>query len=626
MIRFLFLCTLFAASTAFSADRPNILWITSEDNGPQLGCYGDSYAVTPHLDALAKKSLRYTRAASNAPVCAPARTTVISGLYPPATGAEHMRSMTKLPEGFKMFPAYLREAGYYTTNNLKEDYNLEKAGDPWDESSGKAHWKNRPKGAPFFAVFNFQISHESQIRNAIAEKDRIHDPAKVRVRAYHPDTPEVRKDWAQYYDRITMMDTLCGKALNELEEAGLAEDTIILYWGDHGSGMPRSKRWPYNSGVHVPLMAHFPEKWKSLAPEGYAEGGTSDRMVAFVDLAPTMLSIAGIQPLDWMQGTAFAGNFAAAAPKYSHSFRGRMDERYDMTRTVMDQRYVYLRQYMPHRIYGQHVGYMFETPTTRVWHDLFHAGQLNEAQSHFWRKKPAEELYDLQADPDEVNNLAASPEHREVLERMRQAHRDWVLRVRDMGFLPEAEIHARAKGGTPYDYGHSAAYDLETIFDAAQLATSMNAEDLPAIVKLLDHAEPAVRYWGATGLLCHEKAGVEAGHAALTKALGDDCGSVAIMAAETLGRFGSEADLPKALDVLIARANQGTGDVFEAIAACNALDYLDEKAKPRVAEIQALPMKPGQKAERADGYVARLLPDLLAELGVTESPKKGRKK
>lgn len=626
MTRFLTLFTLLAASAAFSADRPNILWITSEDNGPQLGCYGDSYAITPHLDALAKKSLRFTRAASNAPVCAPARTTVISGLYPPATGAEHMRSMTKLPEGFKMFPAYLREAGYYTTNNSKEDYNLEKTADPWSESSGKAHWKNRPEGVPFFSVFNFTISHESQIRNAIAEKDRIHDPAKVRVRAYHPDTPEVRKDWAQYYDRITMMDAQCGQALAELDAAGLADDTIVIYWGDHGSGMPRSKRWPYNSGVNVPMIAHFPEKWRSLAPEGYAAGGTSDRMVAFVDLAPTMLSLAGIQPLEWMQGTAFAGKFAAEAPKYSYSFRGRMDERYDMTRTVMDQRYVYLRQYMPHRIYGQHVGYMFETPTTRVWHDLFHAGKLNEAQSHFWQKKPAEELYDLQADPDEVNNLAASPEHREVLERMRQAHRDWVLRVRDVGFLSEAEIHARAKGGAPYDYGHSPAYDLKAILDAAQLATSMKAEDIPAIVKLLDHQDSAVRYWGATGLLCHEKAGVEAGHAALTKALGDDSGSVAIVAAETLGRFGSEADLPKALDVLIARANQGTGDVYEAIAACNALDYLDEKVKPRLTEIRELPMKPAKKAERADGYVARLLPDLMAELGVTESPKKGRKK
>ncbi len=603
-----------SALSLHAADQPNILWITSEDNGPHLGCYGDDYAVSPNLDALAKKGLRYTRASSTAPVCAPARTTVISGIYPPATGAEHMRSMTKLPAEFKMFPVYLREAGYYCTNNSKEDYNLEKTGQVWDESSRKAHWKNRADGQPFFAVFNYTISHESQIRNKIDDKDRIHDPAKVRIPAYHPDTPEVRKDWAQYYDRITMMDKQCGEALEELENAGLAEDTIIVYWGDHGSGMPRNKRWPYNSGLNVPMIVHFPEKWAHLAPADYETGGTSDRMVGFIDLAPTMLSIAGIEPKDWMQGHAFAGKHQTEAPEFSFGFRGRMDERYDLLRTVMDQRYVYLRNYMPHRIYGQYIAYMFQTPTTQVWHDLYHEGKLDEAQSHFWEQKPAEELYDLQTDPDEVHNLAGSAEHQAILEKMRKAHQDWVMRVRDVGFLPEAELHARAGDGAPYDYGHSDAYDLETIFGAAQLATSMNADDLPAIVKLLDHEDSAVRYWGATGLLCHERAGVEAGHEALRDALEDESGSVAIVAAEALGRFGSEEDTTKALDVIMAHANVATGNVYEAILACNALDYLDEKALPRLEEIKALPTKPTGPAPRVDGYVRNILPKIISDL------------
>ncbi len=353
------------SATAFSVDRPNILWISSEDNGPHLGCYGDSYAVTPHLDKFAGRSLRYTRASSNAPVCAPARTTIISGIYPPSTGSENMRSEVNLPAQFKMFPQYLRAKGYYCTNSSKEDYNLKKPGQVWDQSNKKAHWKNRADGQPFFAVFNYTISHESKIRNEIDDKDRLHDPAGVRIPAYHPDTPEVRKDWAQYNDRITMMDKQCGDALQEIEEAGLAEDTIIFYWGDHGSGMPRSKRWPYNSGLHVPLMAHFPEKWKHLAPDEYKPGGTSDRMVGFVDFAPTTLSIAGIKPKNWMQGHAFAGEFEKASPEFSYGFRGRMDERVDLVRTVMGKRYIYLRQYMPHRIYGQHINYMFVTPTTQ---------------------------------------------------------------------------------------------------------------------------------------------------------------------------------------------------------------------------------------------------------------------
>ena len=246
---------------AIAQDLPNILWITSEDNGPQLGCYGDKYAITPNLDKFAAKGMRYTRASSTAPVCAPARTTIISGIYPPSNGGEHMRSMTRLPDGFKMYPNYMREAGYYCTNNSKEDYNIEKTGEVWNESGKKAHWKNRPKDKPFFAIFNSTISHESKIRNDIDDKDRIHDPANARIPAYHPDTPIVRKDWAQYYDRMTMMDTISGNDLKQVHDAGLDDNTIVFYYGDHGSGMPSSKRWPYFSGLNVPLIVYFPEKW-----------------------------------------------------------------------------------------------------------------------------------------------------------------------------------------------------------------------------------------------------------------------------------------------------------------------------------------------------------------------------
>lgn len=606
---------LLVASLAHSADLPNILWVSSEDNGPHLGCYGDPYATTPNLDALAERSLRFLRASSNAPVCAPARTTIISGVYPPATGAEHMRSFLPLPGFMKLFPAYLREKGYYCTNNSKEDYNLAKGDDVWDESGRKGHWKNRAEGQPFFSVFNFTISHESKIRNEIKDENRIHDPSKARIPDYHPDTPEVRKDWAQYYDRLTMMDAEVGAALKELEDAGLADDTIILYWGDHGSGMPRNKRWPYNSGLHVPMMIHVPEKWKHLAPENYEAGGTSDRMVGFIDLAPTMLSLVGIKPKDWMQGHAFAGEFQQPGGEFSYGFRGRMDERYDLVRTVLGKRYVYIRQYMPHRIYGQYIDYMFQTPTTRVWHDKFHAGELNEAQSHFWKKKPAEELYDLENDPDEVHNLVGSAEHAEVLEKMRAAHVTWERSIRDIGFLPEAEIHRRSEGSTPYELGlDEEAYDFDTVFAAAQVASSQKADDLPAIVKMLGSDNEAVRYWGATGLLIHEEAGVEAGGKALRDALEDECGSVAIVAAETLARFGPEKGKAKAVEVTLSYCNQSEGDVFEAILANNALDYVDDLARPWLEQIQALPRKPAKSQPRADGYVGNLLKKILMDL------------
>ena len=232
----------------------------------------------------------------------------------------------------------------------------------------------------------------------------------MRLPAYHPDTPEVRHDWAQYYDKITEMDAIAGRHLQELEEAGLAEDTIVFFYGDNGSGMPRSKRWPYNSGLQVPLHRFTSRRSsKHLAPKDYKPGGPPDRLVGFVDFAPTLLSLAGVKAPDWMQGHAFLGSSTAPAPEYLHGLRGRMDERYDLVRSVRNERYVYIRNYMPHLIYGQYINYMFQTPTTRVWKQLYDEGKLKPPQTFFWEPKPAEELYDLQTDPDEVKNLVGSP-------------------------------------------------------------------------------------------------------------------------------------------------------------------------------------------------------------------------
>jgi uncharacterized sulfatase len=611
---------LFALAAGLAAaERPNILWLTSEDNGPNLGCYGDEFAVTPNLDALAKRGLRYTNATSNAPVCAPARTAIISGLYPPSTGAEHMRSETRLPAAFRMFPQFLREEGYYCTNNSKEDYNLAKPGRVWDESSRRAHWRNRRAGQPFFAVFNHTISHESQIRNTIRKRDRIHDPAKAPVPAYHPDAPEVRRDWAQYYDRLTMMDTEVGAKLGELEEAGLAEETIVFYFGDHGSGMPRHKRWLYMSGLRVPLIVYFPPKWRHLAPKDYQPGGTSDRLVSFVDLAPTILSLAGIEPPKWMQGGPFAGEYTAEEPEFSYGFRGRMDERYDLLRSVRDKRYNYIRNYMPHRVYGQHLAYMFQTPTTRVWQRLFREGRLNPAQAKFWEPKPAEELYDLEADPEEIHNLAGAPEYAGVLERLRRAHAAWSERIKDVGLLSEWEMHERSRDSTPYELGHDASrYNFPAIFSAAGMASSRNDDDLPRLVKLLDDADSGVRYWAAMGILARNEAGMNACHDRLTAALADESPMVRITAAEALGRFGDAADADAALEVLLEYIKPG-GDYYLAVAAWNALDYLDERALPALEAIRAVSTDWADVPPRMGDYALRLKEKTLADLELPHS-------
>ena len=594
---------------------PNILWITSEDNGPHLGCYGDAYATTPNLDRLSKKGLRYTKAISTAPVCAPARTTIISGIYPPATGSEHMRSMTHLPKKFKMYPAYLRELGYYCTNNSKEDYNLREDGKVWDESSRNAHWKNRPEGKPFFSIFNLTISHESQIRNRISPSNKIHDPNKARIPAYHPDTPEVRKDWAQYYDRITMMDKLVGNTLKEIKDAGLAEDTIIFYYGDHGSGMPRNKRWPYFSGLNVPFIVHVPEKYKHLAPTDYKAGGTSDRLIGFIDLAPTVLSIANIKPPSHLQGHAFMGKHIDKSPEYSYGFRGRMDERYDMVRSVFDGRYIYIRNYMPHKIYGQFISYMFKTPTTRIWHEMHKSGKLNDAQSKFWQTKPAEELYDLNNDRDEIINLAKSKEHEDIIKSLRRAHVKWVKDVRDIGFLPEAEVHSRSKKDSPYEMGHdSNRYDLDNIFQAANIATRLGKKNTEKLPKLMDSNDSAVRYWGAMGYLIRGKSGLRKGRKFLVNALKDESPSVRIIAAESLGRYGNKKESKLAADLLIKYADPKENGISLSMLSLNAIDYLDEKASHHKETISKLPKLDPNADPRTRNYAGNLIGKIMSDL------------
>jgi arylsulfatase A-like enzyme len=599
--------------------RPNIVWITSEDNGPQLGAYGDTFATTPHLDGLAKRAMIYLNAWSNAPVCAPARTTIITGMYPTSTGSEHMRSMTRLPAGMRMFPQFLREAGYYCTNNSKEDYNLEKPGQVWDESSPNAHWRNRKGDQPFFAVFNFTETHESQIRKR--PHTAVHDASMVPLPAYHPDHPEVRRDWAQYHDKMTEMDALAGRVLAQLEEDGLDQDTIVFYYGDHGPGMPRCKRWPYNSGLHVPMIVHFPERFRHLAPPEYQAGGRSSRLVGFVDLAPTVLSLAGIKPPKSMQGNAFSGKFSRPGQPFLYGFRGRMDERYDLVRSVRDERYVYLRHFMPHKIYGQYLDYMFQTPTTRIWRELYDQGRTNSSQSAFWKTKPVEELYDLQTDPDEIRNLAASPDHQETLQRFRKAQKDLALQIRDVGFLPEDEIHRRSSADSPYQMGRDPGrYRLAAVLNMAELASSLDTTAAPSLCAALEHGDSAVRYWGVQGILMRGPEAVHPNADLLRKHLrSDPAPSVRIACAHALGLHGDPADLESALRNLLDLSDMQRQGVYVALQALNAVDDLGTRATSVRDALSALPRTAPGLADRMNGYVDRILDSILANLAPKEN-------
>jgi arylsulfatase A-like enzyme len=606
-----------------SEQLPNILWITSEDHGPHMGCYGDRFATTPNADAMAAKGMLYRLAWSNAPVCAPARTTIISGMYPPSTGSEHMRSLIQYPQGKQMFPQLLRQAGYYCTNNVKEDYNLEPpkgangAIQVWNESSRTAHWRKRAAGQPFFSVFNSVKSHESQLR--VRPHTAIHDPAQAPIPAYHPDTPEVRQDWAQYYDVVSEADADAGERLKELSDAGLAEDTIVFYYADHGSGMPRNKRWPYNSGLQVPFIVHIPEKFKHLAPPEYRAGGKSDRLISFVDLAPTVLSLAGVKPPEWMQGHAFMGKHQAPPQPFVYGFRGRMDERYDLVRSVTDGRYVYIRNYMPHLIYGQYLDYMFQTPTTRVWRRLYGEGKLKPPQTYFWEGKPAEELYDLQNDRDEVRNLAASPQHQEALAKLRQAQRALALKIRDVGFLPESELHRRSAGTTMYDLGHDPErYPLEKIMAMADLASLMSPDAQPQLRRGLKDGDSGVRYWAAMGLLMRGRDAVAKTRAELREALKDEAPAVCITAARALGLYGTDDDLKLSLAVLRELAPPDKNGLYASMEALNAVDALGKKAAGLADLIKTMAQQGSFANQRTNGYIPRLVEHILSQMGTTQ--------
>ena len=339
-----------AAGVVGAAKPPNILWLSIEDTGQQVRPY-DAYARTPNIARLAREGVTFLNAFSHSPVCAPTRSGIVTGMYPTAIGTHHMRSDMVPPPFVKAFPEYLRRLGYYTTNNSKTDYNFPAPITAWDESGRSAHWKNRPdKNQPFFAVFNYGSSHEGSVRRQFAARradpaNRIHDAAKLALPPYYPDTPKVREAWAAYYDVVTQTDRTIGEMLQELKDAGIAEETLVVFWGDHGVGLARGKRWLYDSGVRVPLIARWPGK---IEP-----GAVRADFVQFLDLAPTMIAAAGGEPPGHMHGRVILGDNQGPEPQYLYHARDRMDERYDMIRAVRNKRYLYLRNFESHKPWVQ---------------------------------------------------------------------------------------------------------------------------------------------------------------------------------------------------------------------------------------------------------------------------------
>lgn len=615
-------CSLLPVPLAFgkqNTERPNILWITAEDHGPHLGCYGDSLASTPTLDALAQRGMLYKSAWSNAPVCAPARTTIISGVYPTSLGAQHMRSMVNVPELIKALPAYMQDAGYYTTNNSKTDYNINLPDSIWNDSGNTAHWKNRPADKPFFAVFNFTGTHESQIRNPKYQPKT--DLAGVKLPAFHPDTPEVRRDWAHYYDRLAELDKFVSQRLAELKDAGLEDNTIVFFFSDHGAGMPGYKRSAKNTGLQVPFIVHFPEKFKHLASSEYQPGAQSERLISFVDLVPTMLSLTGQDIPEYLQGHAFLGPHAAPMQPFVYGFRGRMDERYDMVRSVRDERYVYVHNYYPYLAEIQPVEYQFQTPTTVVWKRLFDEGQLTAAQASRWTPRQPEELYDLQNDPDEVHNLIADPQYAELISRFRKANWDHLLRINDLGLLPESMMLARASGSTPYEMGQDAsAYPMMNYL--ALCETSTHYGDVsPDVLSVLEAAlasnDACQRFWGLIGLMQRGEAVLKPRLPRIETMIEDPAPSVGMLAAFVTLR--ERGDQPAAWNRLASHIHIDESGIATAVEALYLIDNLPEIPEDLKAKIKAVNVKAETKRAGVNSRYDSVYQKLQAHINGTIS-------
>ena len=456
-----------------SIEKMNILWLVAEDLGPYIPPFGDSTIKTPHLSRLAAEGVRYNNVFSVSGVCSPSRAALATGMYPSSIGAHHMRTLYQqpaaknmgiinyevvLPAGVKMVSEILRENGYYTTNNAKEDYQFFPSKMAWDESSNYAHWRNRPIGKPFYSMFSFMVTHESSLWNPV---EKIHDlevfpPARemkswwkqfenkflplvdenlsVVIPPYLPNTDKVVNDVRRMYSNIVRMDAHVGNILTQLEEDGLLENTIIVWFTDHGGPLPRQKRLLYDAGLQVPMIVRYPNKFRS--------GEIDNRLISFVDFAPTLLSMTEIKPPEYMQGLAFEGKFKVADErKFIHAAADRFDETYDMIRAVRDKRFKYLKNFQPQKPYYLPLAYRENMGSMQELLRLNAIDSLNEKQALWFRKtKPDEELFDTHKDPYELNNLAEDPQFSSILNELRRECTTWMHNISDMGHISEQEL------------------------------------------------------------------------------------------------------------------------------------------------------------------------------------------
>lgn len=482
---------------------PNFVWLMSEDNSKHyLKLFDENGIATPNIEKLAENGLVYSRAFSNAPVCSAARTTLITSCFGPRIGTQYHRksAVVPMPHGVEMFPAYLREAGYYTANNSKTDYNAEKGEGVWDESSKKGHWRNRKEGQPFFYKETYGDSHESRLHFDKELMDTytptIH-PDSVFVNPNHPDTEIFRFTNAYYRDKMLKNDEFVGGVVKQLEEDGLLENTFIFYFGDHGGVLPGSKGYVYETGLHVPLVVRVPENYKHLV--GKDKGSVVEDFVSFIDFGPTLLALAGLEPPQGIDGKPFLGKNidqnAEEGNDVTFGYADRFDEKYDLVRSARKGKYKYIRNYQPFNPDGLFNFYRYKSMAYREWRQLYRSGGLNEVQKQFFEPRPAEQLFDLEADPYETNNLAMNPDYQEKVMELREILTDWVKGMPDLSFYPEPEL-AKAAFQNPTGFGQKKKAEIAELVDISNLSLLPFGEAQDDIEKALKSGNPWKKYWG----------------------------------------------------------------------------------------------------------------------------------
>lgn len=578
-------------AAAAAPARPNILWIVSEDNNPYIGAYGDPLAHTPTIDGLARKGLLFRNVYSNAPVCAPSRFGILTGVYPESCApANHMRARAHLPAELRTYPELMRAAGYFCTNSAKTDYNCDV--DPariWDGQGKEAHWRSRgDKTQPFMAVFNYETTHESRLFQPTPGRVK---PDMVSLPPYLPDTPGIRQDFASYYNLMEKMDGQLAERLAELEADGLADDTIVFYYSDNGGVLGRSKRYCYDEGLRCAMVVYVPPKWQHLMP---GRPGTEIKSpVSFIDLAPTVLALAGAAQPAQMTGKPFLGR-SAQPQRLAFGMRNRMDERIDFQRTVTDGRWRYIRNYMPHRPWGQHEAFEWLAKGYQDWEQAHLDGRLNAVQNRFFQTKPYEELYDLAADPHQIHDLASDPAHRRTLAGLSKALDAQMVAIHDNGFVPEGMAgEGWAASRDP------ALYPLAELMVLARTAARGKADGLPALRAASRHRAGAMRYWAATGLLILGAAAAPA-RSDLRALLADPEPQVRIVAAEALAGLG-ETD--RAVPVLVALATPPQPWQVR-LYALNALTFIGPAAMPALGIARAAKDDSSEYIKNAGRYLA----------------------